>query len=461
MAIATREALLSSAKQELLESFPESSKHFEWARALIPDANVRARLFWPIPVQIHHGEGSRVWDIDGREYIDCVCGFGPMILGHRHPEVSAALNDQLSRGIFFGPPVVTEGELAERIVDHVPGAERVLLLNSGTEATLAALRIARAASGKDKIAKFEGGWHGWHDFALYSVAKAEGDPENAITTRDSLGIIPSLCDYVVALPYNDPAAFDRIRREASGLACVIVEGMQGGSGMLPGDPAFVQRLAAVCAECNVLLVLDEVITGFRFGLSGAAGVFNIEADLTTLGKIIGGGMPAGAVCGRADLMDLVIQADPFGSASGNLSVLLAGTFSGHPMTMTAGKAQLDVLIRQEDTIYPKLEDLGQRLRDGLEEALDEVGVPGYVTGAGSLWGLHFTAEKPTSIRTKQQINKEAAAALSGYLLKEGVFVSAPMHLGFLSAAHTKDDVDHIVSAHIKVLATLKTNGFFA
>jgi glutamate-1-semialdehyde 2,1-aminomutase len=449
---ATKADLVESAAQRVEASLPRTREYFDRARKVLPGGTTRNRFFWPFPIIVERAEGSHIFDIDGNDYIDCCLGFGPMILGHRHPEVMEALRRQLDRGVMFGAPPREELDLAETIASNVPGAERVMFVNSGTEATLAAIRFARAKSGRDKVAKFEGGWHGWHDWVLHSFYAPEGEPENAVTTSATLGAFSGLADYAVTLPFNHPGAFDRIRREAKDLACVIVEGVLGGGGSIPADPEFMRQLRDVCTETGVLLIMDEVITGFRLGPDGAAGYYGVVGDLTTLGKVLGGGMPIGAICGRGDLLDLTLGREED-------CVLFSGTFSNNPMSMIGGKTQLDVLLR-DGKAYEKLAVLGGRMRDGLESAFAQVGIRGFVTGVGSMWGIHFTPERPTSIRDQVRMQKEATTVLSGYLLQQGVFMMAPVHLGFVSTAHTKEEVDFVVEAHVQALSAMKSEGFF-
>lgn len=225
MAVVKAEPRLQTIKDDLAPLFPRSRQHFEWAQKMVPGGNVRSRFAFPFAIQIERGEGSRLWDIDGREYIDGLGAFGPLLLGHCHPEVVAALSEQVTRGLVFGAPRTGEAELADRIVKHVPGADAVLMLTTGTEATLAALRLARAATGKHKVARFVGGYHGLHDYFLqntFSLA-TEGDPANLTAKPDGPGILPSVSESTVVLPYNDSRAFERPRIEADHVACVIIE----------------------------------------------------------------------------------------------------------------------------------------------------------------------------------------------------------------------------------------------
>jgi glutamate-1-semialdehyde 2,1-aminomutase len=219
-------ALIDAAKRKVEAELPKSMACFQVAQEVVPGASGRSRFFWPIPIYVDHAEGPYIYDVDGRRYVDCMLGLGPMILGHQHPEVLRAVRQQLERGWHYGPPVPEEADLGRLIVSNVPGAERVVFVGSGTEATLAALHIARAATGRNKLAKFEGGYHGWHDFAMGSLRRTAGPPDDARTVMDGLGRTASAADDIVMLPFNHPAAFERIRREAHDLAGVLVEGLQ-------------------------------------------------------------------------------------------------------------------------------------------------------------------------------------------------------------------------------------------
>lgn len=425
------------------------------AGSVVPGGFTRARFFWPTPVYVDRGEGPIVWDVDGRRYIDCLLGFGTMILGHRPPGVIAAVERQLEKATHFGTATEAERELAATIVASVRGAEHLVFFNSGTEATLAALRIARAATGKAKIAKFEGGWHGWHDHLLHSFISHSGPEQRPNAVPDSLGIPAGMQDVVVSLPFNHPAAFDLIREHADDLACVIFEGVQGSAGGLVADTDWAQQLQRTCQEANVLLICDEVITGFRLGSDGAAGKLGIEPDLTTLGKAIGGGFPVGALAGSARLLDL-IQPNARGE-----QVLLAGTFSANPVTMVAGKAQLDELLADPGA-FELLDALGGRMRSGLTEAMRETGIQGAVAGAGSIWGLHLgSSVRPRSVRDQPAGGAVAGRLLAGRLLCEGVLMAAPVHLGFLSTSHTEQLVDEVIAAHGRAFAKMKADGLLA
>jgi glutamate-1-semialdehyde 2,1-aminomutase len=441
------------AAEEVRKALPGSAARYEQLRDTIPGATTRPRFWWPFPPFAERGEGAYIWDIDGNRYVDINMAFGPLILGHRPPDVIKALEEQLTKGVFFGAGCVAEGDLAVLVAEHVPGAERVLWVNSGTEATLTATRLARTATGKNKAAKFEGGWHGWHEFLFHNFRSIVGEPDRVVTTADTLGVPAEVTELVVALPYNDERAFDRIRAEADDLACVVVEAVQGAAGSMPADKEWLLELRALCEQLGIVFILDEVITGLRLGAGGAAATYGITPDLTALGKIIGGGLPAGALTGRADLLDRVLP-----NADGK-SVVVAGTFSGSSMTMEAGLAQVKTLTSDPE-LYPRLDRLGERMRSGIGRAAEEEGIAAHVTGMGSMWGIHFTDEEPHSVRGQVDAHPTAARLLSAYLLLEGVLMTNPAHLGFLSTRHTEEDVDHVIDAHQRVFVRMKEEGAF-
>lgn len=454
MATVTGRELAEQLKQEVRETLPASAARAERDAGLIPGATTRSRFWWPIPIYMDRGEGVRVTDIDGRTYIDCNLAFGPLILGHSHPAVVGAVRRQLDRGALFGPPNETEAELARMIVDNVPGAEKVAFAGSGMEATLGALRLARAATGRQKVAKFEGGFHGMQDYLHQSFGSVAGPLTAPETVSDSGGIAEAVRESVVALPFNHPAAFERIEAHADELACVILEPVQGGGGALPVDPEFLVGLSDLCQEKGILLILDEVITGFRLGASGGAGRYGVEPDLVTLGKVIGGGLGIGAVAGRARYLDLMVRGQD-GKAVG-----MGSTHAANPLSMTAGAAQLEILLGDPEH-YEKLDRLGTSMRDGLAAILDELGIVAQVTGDGSLWGLHFTDQTLHSIRDLSDANRWAGRVLPAYLLFEGVLIAAPYHLGFLSAVHTDEDIDSVLQAHRRALVRMKEDGWLS
>lgn len=444
---------LEQIAAEMAAALPASAALADGNSKVIPGGTTRGRFWWPFPIYMREGSGARITDVDGRSYLDCNLGFGPLILGHNHPVVVEALEQQLARGVDFGPPNESEAPLAELIVANVPGAEKMVFASSGTESTLGALRIARAATGRQKVAKFEGGWHGIQDFLFHSYSSFGGTPEHAETIPDTSGISKSVEESVVVLPYNDALAFDRIRAEASDLACVIVEPMQGGGGAINIDSQFLSELRALCTELGVLLIADEVITGFRVGPTGGCGHFGVEADLTTLGKVIGGGMSVGAICGPSRYMDLTIPTPTHKAAS------IGGTHTANPMSMAAGLAQMNVLLSDAGASYAGLNRLGDQFRADLTRMLADLDVNGFVTGMGSIWGIHFTSSEPHNLRDQAANNVTASRLLAAYLLLEGVLVSSPMHLAFLSTEHTAADVDFLLQAHRSALQRIKSEGW--
>jgi len=461
----TTTTLLDAAARNLAGIAPGSERLLREAEAVVPGGFTRARSFWPTPLFVDRGDGGWVHDVDGRRYIDALLGYGVMLVGHCHPVVQDAIRRQLERGTQFGVAGAEERRLAELLVDNVPGVEQVMFVHSGTEATLAATRVARAVTGRAKVAKFEGAWHGWHDYLVHSARRVAGPPATpaAVADTKALGIPESALETVLALPYNDPAAIDIIRDQGDDLAAVFFEGVLGSAGCIPAEEEFARALRAVCSETGTLLVVDEIITGFRVGPAGASGLLGIEGDLVTLGKAIGGGLPGAALGGRRDLM-AVTQPNDSGDR-----VRLAGTFSANPLSMVAGRAQLEILLEGSADTYRKLQELGERVASGLNELLPELGLRGAATHAGPLWGLHFGVDAPprsirdSNIRDSGDNGRMRPAwlvgqVLTGYLLREGVVMEAPSHLGFLSTAHTPEMADEIVAAHRRALVRMREDG---
>ena len=445
----TAEELTAAAEAESRAWAPRSFEHFQRASRSIPGGTFRIRFFWPHPIFIERGDGAYLFDLDGHQLIDCNLGFGPLVLGHNHPGIVKAIEDQLASGAMF--PNTREIELAELITGNVPNADWAVFFNSGTEATLAAMRVARAATGRTKIAKFEGGWHGWHDFALWSTQATDGPPALARPVPMSAGLPAALADLVVPLPYNDPAAFERIRRDAADLAAVIVEPVQGAAGVIPARSDFLHELTELCRQYGILVIADEVITGFRTGPGGGCADYGITPDLVTLGKIIGGGMPIGGMTGSEALRDVMVN------GTGGLRMVMGGTFSSNPVTMAAGAAQIGLLLEGPER-YEHLNALGDQMRKGLTEVAGEFGNAISVSGVGGMWGTHFLPREPRSVRDLGVRDQLKGQLLHHYLLAEGVAMSAPVHLSFLSCAHTSDDVDRVVEAHRGALRRMVADG---
>jgi glutamate-1-semialdehyde 2,1-aminomutase len=391
------------------------------------------------PVFFRSAKGAWVEAEDGRKFIDYVGSWGPMILGHAHPDVIDAVIETARRGLSFGAPCVLETEIAEKICALVPSIERLRMVSSGTEATMSAIRLARGHTGRDKIVKFEGCYHGHSDSLLIKA----GSGALTLGVPSSPGVPAGLAEHTITLPYNDADAVRQVFAElGEQIACVIVEPIAGNMNMVPPVPGFHETLREQCTAAGALLIFDEVMTGFRVAKGGAQSIFGITPDLTTLGKVVGGGMPAAAFGGRADVMASIAPNGP---------VYQAGTLSGNPVAMAAGLATLELL--DAPGFYESLAAKTQRLTDGLAEAAAAAGVPASLEHAGGMFGMVFTADGP--VRSYAQV---AAADVERFktffhgMLDEGVYLApSAFEAGFVSAAHSDDDIDATVAAARKVL----------
>ena len=394
------------------------------------------------PVFFKSAKGARVQSEDGKEYIDYVGSWGPMILGHSHPDVIEAVVTTARSGLSFGAPCVLETRIAEKICAMLPSVDKVRMVSSGTEATMSAIRLARGHTGRDKIVKFEGCYHGHSDSLLIKA----GSGALTLGVPSSPGVPAGLAEHTITLPYNDidavKAAFAEIGDQ---IACVIVEPIAGNMNMVPPVAGFLEALRDACTEAGALLILDEVMTGFRVAKGGAQAVFGIEPDLTTLGKVVGGGMPAAAFGGRADIMASVAPDGP---------VYQAGTLSGNPVAMAAGLATLEQI--DQPGFFESLSRSTRRLTDGLSAAAADAGVAVSLESEGGMFGLVFTDGGP--VRSYEQV---AAADVERFrkffhgMLDAGVYLApSAFEAGFVSAAHSDDDIDATVAAASKVFSTL-------
>ncbi|ACX52363.1 glutamate-1-semialdehyde-2,1-aminomutase [Ammonifex degensii KC4] len=394
------------------------------------------------PPFIVGGEGARIYDADGNSYLDYVCSWGPLILGHAHPAVVEAVASQAKRGMSFGAPCPLEVELARRLVEALPGVEMVRLVNSGTEATMSAIRLARAYTRRFKILKFEGCYHGHADSFLIKA----GSGALTLGVPTSPGVPPGTAADTLVARFNDLKMVREIFKEqGEEIAAVILEPIAGNMGVVPPQPGFLEGLRELCNTYGTLLIFDEVITGFRVAYGGAQTLYGVIPDLTCLGKIIGGGLPVGAFGGRKEIMEMVAPVGP---------VYQAGTLSGNPLAMAAGIATLEVL-RQEET-YPYLEKLGKMLEDGLREALEEAGVPGRINRVGSMLTLFFTPEEVKDYASAVKSDTSLFANFFHAMLEEGVYLPpSQFEAWFISLAHKEEDVAFTVEATRRVLRKLK------
>jgi glutamate-1-semialdehyde 2,1-aminomutase len=381
------------------------------------------------PVFVRSAQGAYLEGEDGRRYIDYIGGYGPHILGHRHPAIVAAIAEALGRGTAFGAPTLAEVEIAETIAAALPGVDMVRLVNSGTEATMSALRLARAATGRDRFLKFEGCYHGHADPFLI----AAGSGAATIGVPSSPGVPAAVVADTLLAPYNDLAAAEELfARQGDAIAAVIVEPIAGNMNLVPPVPGFLQGLRALCDRHGAILIFDEVMTGFRVAWSGAQGVLGIQPDLTTLGKVIGGGLPLAAYAGRRDLMSQIAPAGP---------VYQAGTLSGNPLAVAAGRAALAELGRDEPCPYEALEATGARLQKGIEAAGERYGIACRVERQGSMLGLFFTAGPIHRMEDVTATDRPRFSRVFHKLLDRGVHLPpSPYETMFLSTAHGEAEI---------------------
>ena len=423
-----------------------SSELFTAAQKHIPGGvNSPVRAFKGVggdPIFFNHAKGSYVYDEDDNQYIDYVGSWGPMIVGHAHDDVLKSVQSTMQNGLSFGAPTILETQMADKVCELVPSMDMVRMVSSGTEATMSALRLARGYTGRDKIIKFEGCYHGHSDSLLVKA----GSGALTLGVPTSPGVPASLAELTITLSYNNIEQVKETFKEIGDqIACIIVEPVAGNMNCIPPVPGFLEGLREVCDEYGSVLILDEVMTGFRVSLGGAQGYYNIKPDLTTLGKVIGGGMPVGAFGGKREIMEQIAPLGP---------VYQAGTLSGNPVAMAAGLATLNII--SQPGFYENLSAKTQTLVKGLEERAAKTNIPLTTNQAGAMFGFFFTEEK--NITTFEQVSACDAERFQKFyhgMLEEGIYLAPSAYeTGFVSSAHSDDDIAKTLDAAEKVFSNL-------
>ncbi|RUO24290.1 glutamate-1-semialdehyde-2,1-aminomutase [Aliidiomarina minuta] len=423
-----------------------SSELFSQAQHSIPGGvNSPVRAFNGVggsPLFFERANGAYMFDVDGNRYVDYVGSWGPMILGHNHPEIRDAAIEAAERGLSFGTPTAIEVTMAEKIIEIVPSIEKVRMVNSGTEATMSAIRLARGYTGRDKILKFEGCYHGHVDSLLVKA----GSGALTLGTPNSPGIPADLAQHTLTVSFNEPDEVrDVFERYGDEIACIIVEPVAGNMNCIPPAEGFLQTLRDVCDQHKSVLIFDEVMTGFRVAPGGAQEYYGVTPDLTCLGKVIGGGMPVGAFGGKREIMDHIAPTGP---------VYQAGTLSGNPVAMAAGLAALTAL--QDHGLYQVMNQRVETLVNGLQEAADEAGIPLTTNHVGGMFGFFFTSEKVTSFAGATACNMEHFKAFYHEMLKRGIYLApSAFETGFMSMAHSETDIEETLQAARQAFASLK------
>jgi glutamate-1-semialdehyde 2,1-aminomutase len=414
----------------------KSKKLFELASRYMPGGvSSPVRAYKPYPFFTHRAKGSKIYDVEGREYTDYCLAYGPLVLGHGNEEVKEAVKKQLENGWLYGTPHEKEIELVEKIIHHYPSVEMVRFVNTGSEATMSGLRLARAFKERDKIVKIEGGFHGAHD----SVLVKAGSGATTFGIPDSKGVPKESVINTLQIPFNNVEALDEVlEKNSDGVAALIIEPVMGNVGPIPPRNNYLSEVRKITEERDVLLIFDEVITGFRLALGGAQEFYGVEADLTILGKIVGGGFPIGAFGGKREIMELVA---PSGA------VYQAGTFSGNPVSITAGLKTIEIMEREG--VPRRINEVGERLRSALREMLPDLGVPAYVSGAGSMFKVFFTSSKEVNnYNDALGCDRDKYLRFFHKMLSSDIFLPpSQFETNFISFAHTEEDIERTIEAY--------------
>ena len=430
--------------QPLLE-LRRSEAIYEEAKKILPSgasSNVRIHKHEPFPIIFDHGKGSRVWDVDGNEYIDYLLAYGPLILGHCHPSVVNAIKEQIQKGTMFGTTTELEVEVAKKIANMVPAAEMVSFSNSGTEATMEAVRIARAYTGRDKILKFEGHYHGHHDYVLFSVespASVAGLELAPTKLPFYPGIPEDLSHTVIVAPWNNLAALERtLKKYANDIAAVIMEPVIGSSGVIPPADGYLKGVRELTQKLDILLIFDEVLTGFRIAKGGAQEYYGVNADLACFAKALGNGAPIAAITGRRDVMGMI----------GPGKIGYGGTYNANPLSLAVCKATLDVLSKNDGEAFTRMNSITKKLMDGLQQICDRSGHDAVVQGVGPMFQLYFTRLKRIgTYRQSLQCDYEKFKDFREMMLERGVYFHPDgTERLMLSAVHTNEDIEKTLSA---------------
>ena len=420
----------------------QSKKLFYKACEVMPGGvNSPVRAFKSVgcnPLFVKKGNGSKIWDADGNEYIDYVASWGPLIFGHAHPQIVEALKRQVELGTSYGASTELEIELAEQVVTLVPSLEVVRMVNSGTEAVMSAIRLARGVTGRDKVVKFEGCYHGHVDSMLVKA----GSGLASLGIPECPGIVDALAKNTLTLPFNDSSKVkDLFAAEGDNIACVIVEPVGGNMGVVPPQNGFLETLREVTNQVGAVLIFDEVITGFRVALGGVQSICGVKPDLTCLGKVIGGGLPVGAYGGSRQLMDNIAPVGP---------IYQAGTLSGNPLAMAAGIEMIKLLSGQ--SVYDELERKSEKLCAGYESNVKKLGIKAQFTRVGSMFSMFFTDQNIIDFESVKSSDTNFFRSYFTSLLEEGVYIApSQFEAGFMSAVHTDEEIEQTIEANYKAL----------